>query len=122
MVGSFARALFLVHSECAESQYIASRPFRINAGPVSARSQQCGSYLAACMRSALMQSSGTCQKRLVAGLWVCTHQLQQRAGSQCMQRLIVEGVGAAAAIWLGHFTCSEEMLQPVFRLHSLKTS
>lgn len=36
MVGSFARALFLVHSECAESQYIASRPFRINAGPVSA--------------------------------------------------------------------------------------
>ncbi|KAK9867347.1 hypothetical protein WJX84_007862 [Apatococcus fuscideae] len=36
MVGSFARALFLVHSECAESQYIASRPFRINAGPVHA--------------------------------------------------------------------------------------
>jgi hypothetical protein len=36
LVGSFARALFLVHSECAESAYINSRPFRVNAGPVSA--------------------------------------------------------------------------------------
>ncbi|KAL4423284.1 hypothetical protein ABPG77_004553 [Micractinium sp. CCAP 211/92] len=36
LVGSFARGLFLVHSECAESQYIASRPFRVNAGPVHA--------------------------------------------------------------------------------------
>ncbi|XP_044468001.1 3-dehydroquinate synthase homolog isoform X1 [Mangifera indica] len=35
-VGSFARGLFLVHSECLESNYIASRPFRINAGPVHA--------------------------------------------------------------------------------------
>lgn len=35
MVGSFARGLFLVHSECAESQYINSRPFRVNCGPVS---------------------------------------------------------------------------------------
>lgn len=26
LVGSFARALFLVHSECAESAYINSRP------------------------------------------------------------------------------------------------
>jgi len=34
LVGSFARALFLVHSECAESAYINSRPFRVNAGPV----------------------------------------------------------------------------------------
>lgn len=34
LVGSFARSLFLVHSECAESRYIASRPFRVNAGPV----------------------------------------------------------------------------------------
>ena len=33
--GSFARALFLVHSECAASAYINSRPFRVNAGPVS---------------------------------------------------------------------------------------
>jgi 3-dehydroquinate synthase class II len=37
LVGSFARALFLVHSECADSGYIAARPFRVNAGPVSAR-------------------------------------------------------------------------------------
>ena len=37
LVGSFARALFLVHSECAESAYINSRPFRVNAGPVSLR-------------------------------------------------------------------------------------
>ena len=34
LVGSFARALFLVHSECAQSAYISSRPFRVNAGPV----------------------------------------------------------------------------------------
>ena len=36
LVGSFSRALFLVHSECADSQYINSRPFRVNAGPVHA--------------------------------------------------------------------------------------
>ncbi|KAK1549262.1 hypothetical protein Q3G72_021698 [Acer saccharum] len=35
-VGSFARGLFLVHSESLESNYIASRPFRVNAGPVHA--------------------------------------------------------------------------------------
>ncbi|XP_073119086.1 uncharacterized protein [Henckelia pumila] len=35
-VGSFARGLFLVHSECLESNYISSRPFRVNAGPVHA--------------------------------------------------------------------------------------
>ncbi|PNH07549.1 3-dehydroquinate synthase [Tetrabaena socialis] len=34
LVGSFARCLALVHSECDESDYIASRPFRVNAGPV----------------------------------------------------------------------------------------
>jgi 3-dehydroquinate synthase class II len=34
LVGSFARGLLLVHSECAESAYINSRPFRVNAGPV----------------------------------------------------------------------------------------
>ncbi|KAL5582333.1 hypothetical protein UlMin_014775 [Ulmus minor] len=36
LVGSFARGLFLVHSECLESNYIASRPFPVNAGPVHA--------------------------------------------------------------------------------------
>ncbi|KAI4387788.1 hypothetical protein MLD38_000190 [Melastoma candidum] len=36
LVGSFARGLFLVHSECMESNYISSRPFRVNAGPVHA--------------------------------------------------------------------------------------
>ncbi|KAL5582336.1 hypothetical protein UlMin_014778 [Ulmus minor] len=36
LVGTFARGLFLVHSECLESNYIASRPFRVNAGPVHA--------------------------------------------------------------------------------------
>lgn len=30
-VGSFARALFLVHSEYLESDDVASRPFRVNA-------------------------------------------------------------------------------------------
>lgn len=34
LAGSFAAGLFLVHSECAESKYINSRPFRVNAGPV----------------------------------------------------------------------------------------
>jgi 3-dehydroquinate synthase II len=36
LVGSFSRALFLVHSECMESAYINSRPFRVNAGAVRA--------------------------------------------------------------------------------------
>eukprot|EP00898_Chlorokybus_atmophyticus_P003819 jgi/Chlat1/4438/Chrsp29S08888 len=36
LVGSFARGLFLVHSECMQSDYINSRPFRVNAGPVHA--------------------------------------------------------------------------------------
>ncbi|KAA8517797.1 hypothetical protein F0562_015271 [Nyssa sinensis] len=36
LVGSFARGLFLVHSECLESNYISSRPFRVNVGPVHA--------------------------------------------------------------------------------------
>ena len=35
LIGNFARAAFLVHSECTESRYINSRPFRVNAGPVS---------------------------------------------------------------------------------------
>ncbi|WVZ55618.1 hypothetical protein U9M48_006256 [Paspalum notatum var. saurae] len=35
-VGSYARGMFLVHSECLETSYIASRPFRVNAGPVHA--------------------------------------------------------------------------------------
>ena len=39
LVGSFARGLFLVHSECEESGYINSRPFRVNAGPVHAYCQ-----------------------------------------------------------------------------------
>eukprot|EP00892_Ulva_mutabilis_P012579 jgi/Ulvmu1/9694/UM055_0032.1 len=36
LVGNFCRTLFLVHSECEESAYINSRPFRVNAGPVHA--------------------------------------------------------------------------------------
>ncbi|KAG0613602.1 hypothetical protein M758_6G114900 [Ceratodon purpureus] len=36
LVGSFARALFLVHSECSDIDHSASRPFRVNAGPVHA--------------------------------------------------------------------------------------
>lgn len=36
LVGSFASGLFLVHSETLESEYVASRPFRVNAGPVQA--------------------------------------------------------------------------------------
>lgn len=34
LVGSYSKALFLVQSESMESEYVASRPFRINAGSV----------------------------------------------------------------------------------------
>ena len=34
LLSSFSRGFFLVHSECEESSYINSRPFRVNAGPV----------------------------------------------------------------------------------------
>lgn len=36
LVGSYSQGLFLVHSESLESEYVASRPFRVNAGPVQA--------------------------------------------------------------------------------------
>jgi 3-dehydroquinate synthase II len=34
--GSYSKAMFLVHSESLKSEYVASRPFRVNAGPVQA--------------------------------------------------------------------------------------
>jgi 3-dehydroquinate synthase II len=36
LVGSASNALFLVHSESIETEYVASRPFRVNAGAVHA--------------------------------------------------------------------------------------
>ncbi|KAG2491204.1 hypothetical protein HYH03_010414 [Edaphochlamys debaryana] len=36
LVGSFARSLALVQAEAEQTEYIASRPFRVNAGPVHA--------------------------------------------------------------------------------------
>jgi 3-dehydroquinate synthase II len=36
LIGSYSAGLFLVHSESLESEYVASRPFRVNAGPVQA--------------------------------------------------------------------------------------
>ncbi|MBU4535204.1 MAG: 3-dehydroquinate synthase II [Euryarchaeota archaeon] len=36
LIGSYSKGLFLVHSESLESEYVASRPFRVNAGPVQA--------------------------------------------------------------------------------------
>ena len=36
LVGSMSNGLFLVHAEVAESPYVASRPFRVNAGAVHA--------------------------------------------------------------------------------------
>ena len=37
LVGNFARALFLVHSECLDAEgYVNARPFRVNAGAVHA--------------------------------------------------------------------------------------
>ncbi|MHA1754864.1 MAG: 3-dehydroquinate synthase II [Candidatus Odinarchaeia archaeon] len=34
LIGSQSSGLFLVHSETLESEYVSSRPFRVNAGPV----------------------------------------------------------------------------------------
>ena len=34
LVGSYSKALILVHSESIQSEYVNSRPFRVNAGPV----------------------------------------------------------------------------------------
>ena len=36
LVGSYSKSLFVIHSESLESEYVASRPFRVNAGPVQA--------------------------------------------------------------------------------------
>lgn len=36
LVGSQSSCMFLVHSESLESEYVAARPFRVNAGPVHA--------------------------------------------------------------------------------------
>lgn len=36
LVGSTAKGFFLIHSETFETQFVASRPFRVNAGDVSA--------------------------------------------------------------------------------------
>jgi len=36
LVGSMSRGMFFVHAETAESPYVASRPFRVNAGAVHA--------------------------------------------------------------------------------------
>ncbi|QLH74381.1 MAG: 3-dehydroquinate synthase II [Methanomassiliicoccales archaeon] len=36
LIGSQSSCMFLVHSESLESEYVAARPFRVNAGPVHA--------------------------------------------------------------------------------------
>ena len=36
LIGSYSKSMFLVHSESLESEYVASRPIRVNAGPVQA--------------------------------------------------------------------------------------
>lgn len=36
LIGSYSRGMFLVHSESVENPYVATRPFRVNAGPVHA--------------------------------------------------------------------------------------
>lgn len=36
LIGNTSQALFLVHSESVENPYVATRPFRVNAGPVHA--------------------------------------------------------------------------------------
>ncbi|KAH7623832.1 hypothetical protein Ndes2526B_g01080 [Nannochloris sp. 'desiccata'] len=71
LVGSFARGLFIIHSECEESGYINSRPFRVNAGPVHAYCQLPGDktgYLAE-LRSGdeviVVDAAGKTQKELI---------------------------------------------------------
>jgi 3-dehydroquinate synthase class II len=71
LVGSFARGLFIVHSECEESGYINSRPFRVNAGPVHAYCQLPGEktgYLAELKSGdevAVVDAAGKRRKELV---------------------------------------------------------
>jgi 3-dehydroquinate synthase II len=36
LVGSYSKAMIFIHSESLQSEYVASRPFRVNAGPVQA--------------------------------------------------------------------------------------
>ncbi len=36
LIGSYSKAMVLIHSESLKSEYVASRPFRVNAGPVQA--------------------------------------------------------------------------------------
>lgn len=36
LIGSYSKAMILVHSESIESEYVSARPFRVNAGPVQA--------------------------------------------------------------------------------------
>ncbi|MGN0094336.1 MAG: 3-dehydroquinate synthase II [Methanobrevibacter sp.] len=36
LIGSYSKAMIFIHSESLESEYVASRPFRVNAGPVQA--------------------------------------------------------------------------------------
>ena len=40
LIGSMSRGLFFVHAETADSPYVASRPFRVNAGAVHAYARQ----------------------------------------------------------------------------------
>jgi len=76
LVGNFARALFLVHSECAESSYIASRPFRVNAGPVHAYTQGVGgrtaylSELSSGSQVTIADALGRCRTAVVGRLKV----------------------------------------------------
>ena len=80
LCGSFSRALFLVHSECMESAYINSRPFRVNAGAVHAYVQ---------VGSAAGQLHGSCRAAWQAGLpRVCSHpcSVHGAAGGPAMTR------------------------------------
>lgn len=59
LVGSFARGLFWVHSECGTSVYINSRPFRVNAGEGKGVHGLRGRWSAVAWQTAILSSFHT---------------------------------------------------------------
>jgi len=74
LVGSMSRGLFFVHAETAESPYVESRPFRVNAGAVHAyvRNSEGGTNYLAELSSGdevqVVDTDGHTREAIVAGL------------------------------------------------------
>jgi 3-dehydroquinate synthase II len=91
LVGSQSRALFLVHSESLESEYVPARPVRVNAGPVHAYTLLPGgrtcylSELRSGSRVLVVDSRGDCRESVVGRVKIERRPL-----------LLVRAVGKAA--------------------------